>query len=72
MPDDTVQPGRGFFGWLGRQVGYVTKAMKTDVAAPKTVYRQEIVQEQPLPEDPSIVLRRTTRDEVIVTKKDER
>jgi hypothetical protein len=72
MPDDTAQPGRGFFGWLGRQVGYITKALKTDVAGPKTVYRQERVEEQPLPDDPKVVLRRTTKDEVIVRRNDER
>jgi hypothetical protein len=66
MPD---KPGRGFFGWLGRQVGYVSKALKSEVAAGKTVYRNEKIEEQPLPEDPSVVLRRTTTDEVIVKKK---
>lgn len=65
MPD---KPGKGFFGWLGRQVGYVSKALKADAAAPKTVYRQEKVEERPLPEDPGVVLRRTTTDEVIVNK----
>lgn len=68
MPD-TPKPGRGFFGWLGRQVGYVSKAMKTDVAAGKTLYRNEKIEEKPLPEDPSVVLRRTTRDEVIIAPK---
>jgi len=59
-------PGKGFLGWLGRQVGYVTKAMKANVGGPKTVYRDETVEEQPLPDDPNIILRRTTTDEVIV------
>jgi hypothetical protein len=67
MPPEDEKKGKGFFGWLGRQVGYVKKAMKTDVTK-KTVYRQERVDEQPLPEDPNIVLRRTTTDEVIVKK----
>jgi len=61
-------PGKGFLGWLGRQVGYVTKAMKANVGGPKTVYRDETVEEQPLPDDPNIILRRTTTDEVIVSK----
>ena len=26
-------PGKGLFGWLGRQVGYVSKAVKTKPAA---------------------------------------
>lgn len=60
------RPGNGFFGWLGRQVGYVTKALKTDVTPEKTVYRKQEVREEPLPEDPGVILRRTTTDEVIV------
>jgi hypothetical protein len=63
-----ARPGRGLFGWLGRQVGYVTKALKTDVTEAKsntTVYRDEKVEEHPLPEDPNVILRRTTIDEVI-------
>lgn len=62
------RPGNGFFGWLGRQVGYVSKALKTDVMGEKTVYRKETVEERPLPDDPTVVLRRTTTDEVIVKK----
>lgn len=65
------KPGKGLFGWLGRQVGYVTKALKTDVTEAKlnkTVYRDEKVEERPLPEDPNVILRRTTTDEVIVKK----
>ncbi|MCS7033350.1 MAG: hypothetical protein NZ561_05060 [Phycisphaerae bacterium] len=60
------RPGKGFFGWLGRQVGYVTKALKADVSVGKTVYRSSDVQELPLPENPRVILRRTTTDEVIV------
>lgn len=26
-------PGKGLFGWLGRQIGYVSKAVRTDAAA---------------------------------------
>jgi len=64
-----------FLGWLGRQVGFVRKAIKTDVAQPqqemepqqepKVVYRTDTVEEAPHPADPSLVLRRTTTDEVV-------
>jgi hypothetical protein len=67
-----------FLGWLGRQVGFVSKAIKTDVTKPKppqhpesasqepqVVYRADNVEEAPHPSDPSLVLRRTTTDEVI-------
>ena len=59
-----------FLGWLGRQVGFVNKAIKTDVTKPKepqpqVVYRADNVEEVPHPADPSLVLRRTTTDEVI-------
>ena len=65
MPDPL--PGKGLLGWLGRQVGYVKRAVKTDVAR-ETVYRDERVEEAKLPQDPNITLRRTTVDEVIVKK----
>jgi len=61
-------PGKGFFGWLGRQVGHVKKAVQTDVNATKVAYRKEKVEEVPHPEDPAMKLRRTTIDEVIVRK----
>ena len=62
-----------FLGWLGRQVGFVKKAIKTDVTKPKdpqpkqpeVVYRADNVEQVPHPADPSLVLRRTTTDEVI-------
>ena len=62
------KPGGGFLGWLGRQVGYVKKAVKTDVTQ-KIVHREEKVEEAPLPQDPNVTLRRTVIDEVIVKKK---
>jgi hypothetical protein len=67
-PDQT--PGRGFFGWLGRQFGHVKKAVDTDVTAdaPKTIYRDKRVEEKSLPQDPSVKLRRTVIDEVIQEK----
>ena len=61
-------PGKGFFGWLGRQVGHVKKAVQTDVNATKVAYRKEKVEEVPHPEDTAMKLRRTTIDEVIVRK----
>ena len=71
-----------FLGWLGRQVGFVSKAIKADVTKPqrvapqqqqpppsppeqKVVYRADKIEEVPHPADPSLVLRRTTTDEVI-------
>ncbi len=60
-------PGKGILGWLGRQVGYVRKAVKTDVTR-ETVYRDQRVDEAPLPQDPNVKLRRTTIDEVIVPR----
>lgn len=56
-------PGKGVLGWLGRQVGYVRKAIK---ANPAVVYRQDNVEEAEHPTDPKLKLRRTTIDEVIV------
>jgi len=58
-------PGHGFFGWLGRQIGHVKKAVQSDVGS-KKIYRAETIEEQPLPQDPNVKLRRTTIDEVIV------
>ena len=64
-----------FLGWLGRQVGFVNKAIKADVTKPvepqqpaqqtEVVYRSDKVEEVPHPADPKLVLRRTTTDEVI-------
>ncbi len=62
MPDSP--PGKGFFYWLGRQVGYVARAVKTPVA-PTPIYEQRRVHEQPHPADPSLTLRRTITDEVV-------
>lgn len=63
------KPGNGLWGWLGRQIGYVNKAVKTDVGGPKVVYRDNKVQEAAHPVDPNVKLRRTVIDEVIVEKK---
>jgi hypothetical protein len=61
--------GKGFWGWLGRQVGHVKKAVETDPAGPKTIYRDNRVQEQQIPNQPGVTLRRTVIDEVIVDPK---
>jgi hypothetical protein len=79
MPDSPNNlPGRGFLGWLGRQVGHVAKAVKTDVAGsalpaspaaaePTVVYRTDTVTQAPHPTKPGVVLRRTVVDEIVVT-----
>ena len=58
--------GKGIFGWLGRQVGYVKKAVQTEVPTPpKKLYQNKTVEETPHPENPNIKLRRTVIDEAI-------
>jgi len=73
MPDTPHNsPGNGFLGWLGRQVGHVKKAVKTDVTPPapsKTIYRDCKIEERQLPQDPNVKLRRTVIDEVIVNER---
>ena len=61
-------PGKGLFGWLGRQVGHIKKAIQTDPAGPKVTYRDQKVEEADHPNQPGVKLRRTTIDEVIVQK----
>jgi hypothetical protein len=64
--DRDDRPGHGFLKWLGRQVGYVAKAINTDPAQEaKVVYRNGRVEELPHPLDPNLKLRRTTIDEVV-------
>jgi hypothetical protein len=64
--------GEGLLGWLGRQVGHVRKAIKTDVTSkpppPKqtVVYRDDKIEEAAHPTEPGVKLRRTVIDEVIV------
>ena len=70
MPDTPDNlPGNGFLGWLGRQIGYVAKAVKTDVEPPapasKIVYRECTIEEKESPVDPNVKLRRTIIDEVV-------
>jgi hypothetical protein len=62
------RPGNGMWGWLGRQFGYVKKAVKADVTK-QIVHRQQKVEEAKLPEQPNVTLRRTVIDEVIVDKR---
>ena len=62
------RPGKGLFGWLGRQVGHIKKAVQSDVAPKKVAYRNEKVEEAEHPEQPNLKLRRTVIDEVIVEK----
>jgi hypothetical protein len=72
MPTDNT-----FWSWLGRQVGHVRKAIRADVAggdpsaggaSGQVVYRKGRVEEKPMPNDPTLKLRRTTIDEVIAEK----
>jgi len=58
----------GFMNWLGRQVGYVKKAVKTDVG-PQVVYRKKEVTETPVADRPDEKLRRTVVDEVVREEK---
>ncbi|HEV8607772.1 MAG TPA: hypothetical protein VGQ99_20720 [Tepidisphaeraceae bacterium] len=60
--------GAGFLGWLGRQVGYVKRAVKMDVTQ-QIIHREEKIEEAKLPDKPNVTLRRTVIDEVIVKKK---
>ena len=72
MPEDPQNlPGTGFLGWLGRQIGHVAKAVKTDVVPPadsNIVYRECTIEEQVSPADPNVKLRRTIIDEVVAEK----
>ena len=68
MPEQP--PGDGFLGWLGRQIGHVKKAVKTDVTPKEqVVHREAHVEEAKLPERPDVTFRRTVIDEVIVQKR---
>ena len=83
MPDSPSNlPGKGLFGWLGRQVGYVSGAVKAKPGAaqakgraaqqpskpssPTVIYRDDKVEEVPHPTQPGVTLRRTVIDEVVV------
>lgn len=71
MAASSNQPGKGLFGWLGRQIGHVSKAISADVTAspaPKPIYREQRTEEVPHPTDPNVVLRRTVIDEAVKAK----
>ena len=61
MSQQSDKPGKGLLGWLGRQVGYVAKAVKTD---PAILAKREHVEEKSDPNHPGVVFRRTVTDEV--------
>jgi hypothetical protein len=61
-------PGKGLFGWLGRQVGHIKKAVHADTRTHEVAYRNETVEEAEHPQQPGTKLRRTTIDEVVVPK----
>jgi len=52
-----------FFGWLGRQIGHVKGAVKTEV--PQVVYKKTTVHEATLPDRPNEKIRRTVVDEIV-------
>ncbi len=58
-------PGKGLWGWLGRQVGYVRQAARHHPGR-HIIWRAEQTQDTTLPDRPDLTLRRTTIDEVIV------
>jgi hypothetical protein len=80
MMSDSL-PGKGLFGWLGRQVGYVKKAIHVVPAKPMAItpcaqpsaenpppvlYQNQKIEEVEHPTQPGVKLRRTTIDQVIV------
>ena len=49
-------PGKGLFGWLGRQIGYVSKAVRTGPAtlpAPRIKTEDQSEQTKPSPGEPA-------------------
>ena len=52
-----------FMNWLGRQIGHVKRAVKTDV--PQVVYKKTSINEASVPDRPDEKLRRTVIDEVV-------
>ena len=52
------KPGQGLWGWLGRQVGHIKNAVRTDVTK-QTIHREQRVEEARLPDRPDVTLRRT-------------
>ena len=81
-PGDNQKP-EPLISWFKRQVAYVKEALETDAHGnplpkkeaasdspvnPDAIYRKTHVEEQPLPQNPSLKLRRTVIDEVIPEK----
>jgi hypothetical protein len=62
-----AKKSNSLFGWLGRQIGHVKKAVHADV--PEVLYKKTTVQEAQLPDRPDEKLRRTVVDEVVREKK---
>jgi hypothetical protein len=61
-----AKKSNSFFGWLGRQLGHVTGAVKTEVPQPpQVVFKKTTVQEAQLPDRPNEKIRRTIIDEVV-------
>lgn len=58
---------KSLMGWLGRQVGHVRQALAMPVSD-KRIYRRRRVDQQPIPDRPNVMVRRTVIDEVIVKK----
>jgi len=52
------------FSWLGRQIGYVSGAIRKPT--PVIAHRETTVQEASPPNQPDVTLRRTVIDEVII------
>ena len=82
-PAKKQPPPTSVFGWLGRQIGHVKRAVKADVTKPappppkpqpkpKVVYRDNKVEEAEHPTQPGVKLRRTVIDEVIVNDPNKR
>jgi hypothetical protein len=67
--DQPSSKPQGFGRWLGRQLGYVRKAIATPVPA-REIFRRNRVEEQTLPENPNVTLRRVVTDELIVKKEE--
>ena len=57
-----AKSGKSLFGWLGRQIGYVSGGVKKDVTPPTVLYQKTVVHEAPLADRPDEKLRRTVVD----------
>jgi hypothetical protein len=57
-------PGKGLFGWLGRQVGYVSGAVKAKPGAPAKVRPKPAQAPSPKPAAPKVIYRDDKVEEV--------